>query len=323
MPQEDPITAASGAAEDARRFARRIQSEVEADAERRRREDPLLAREEREIERIWAQIAPPGAVGSREELLLDRVERLSMIDVDAPLGERPGVRQVKGAIRKGTYWYLRYMSDQLNALHNVQSRLLRRLDERVLRLEGAAGLGSMLDDLLGPPSAPGAAVGTRAAGVLADQTGPVLVASSGSGDAVAALTAAGVRAYGVDGDAEVVVRGVDAGLDLRVADPRVELQATEAGSLGGLVLGGFASRLMVAEIVEALDEAARVLGPEGVLVVAVDDPAARTGPHAELVAGLGVSPAAWALLAARHAVDVVEIEVDGGEVTRLVVARMS
>ena len=309
-------------AEEARRFARRIQGEIAAAADRRRREEPGLAREEREIERAWANIAPVGAVGPQEELLLDRVERLSLIDVDAPLGERPGARQLKGAIRKASYWYLRYMSDQLNALHGVQSRLLRRMDERIGRLETTAGLGTFVDDVLGAPAAPSHTVGAVAAQELLSVSGPVLVASCGTGEALSALFTAGVTAYGVDADPAAVVAGVEAGRDVRVADPRDELRSSETDSLGGVVFGGFASRVTLAEISEMIDDAARVLHSGGLLVVAVDDPRSRPDAEREIAAGRGLSPAAWALILESAATDVRLVDTDDDRVSTLVVAHM-
>ncbi|NDH96510.1 MAG: hypothetical protein EBZ17_03480, partial [Actinobacteria bacterium] len=108
--------------EDAAAYIAQVRAEIEADAERRRRQEPEIQRREREIERVWIDVAPPGAAGEQGELLLDRADRLSMIDVDAPLGAKPGVRQVKGTIRKAVYWYLRYVTDQVNALTNVLVR---------------------------------------------------------------------------------------------------------------------------------------------------------------------------------------------------------
>lgn len=309
-------------AEAARRFARRVQGEVAAAADRRRREDPGLAREEREIERVWADIAPIGAAGRRDELLLDRVERLSLIDVDAPIGERPGARQLKSVIRKGTYWYLRYMSDQLNALHGVQARLLRRMEERVVRLEAAAGLGSFVDDVLGPPPPPSAAVGAAAADEFRAAVGPVMVASCGAGEALSPLAEAGIAVHGVDADPALVVAGVERGLDVRVADPREELRSSEPASLGGVLLGGFASRATLTEIGDLIDEVVRVLRPGGVLVVAGDDPQSRPEPERELTAGRGLSPAAWALVLDPVGVDVRVVETGDDRVSTLVVARM-
>jgi len=84
-----PVTEPSAASEDAAAYIARIRAEIEADAERRRRQEPEIQRCEREIERAWIDVAPPGAAGEQGELLLDRADRLSMIDVDAPLGVKP------------------------------------------------------------------------------------------------------------------------------------------------------------------------------------------------------------------------------------------
>ncbi|MEZ5165579.1 MAG: glycosyltransferase [Acidimicrobiales bacterium] len=272
--------------DEARRVTERLQAEIAADAERRRREDPLLARAERDIERAWAEVAPPGAAGPAEELLLDRLDRLSMIDVDAPIGERPGIRQVKGAIRKGTYWYLRYMSDQLNALHNVQAWVLRRLDERLGIVEQAFRLDRAVDEMVATAAAPGGAVGAVAAERMAGADGPVLVTSCGDGASVVAMgTLASV--HGVDEDPGPVLRGIDAGLDLRVGDPIDHLRALDPGELAGVVLGGTVLRRPVAGLVALLDEVLRATSSGATVIVAVEDLAARSPADAELLAGRG------------------------------------
>ncbi|MEM7140393.1 MAG: hypothetical protein AAF548_05110 [Actinomycetota bacterium] len=271
-------------------FAARIQAEIAAAADERRREDPVLARTEREIERAWAEVAPPGAVGPSEELLLDRVDRLAMVDVDAPVGEKPGVRHVKGAIRKGTYWYLRYMSDQLNAFHNVQARLLRRFDDRLGRLEAAAGLGRTVDGLV--ERAPVA--GTHAGRLVADAAnGRVLVLAAGTGDAVAEL---GPEGYGVEVDAHLALVGIDAGLDVRVGPPIEHLVSLEASTLGGVMIAGEAQRITPSEAVDLVAAAGAACGPGGVVAVAVEDRSARSVADAELLAGRGLAPETWAAL---------------------------
>ena len=265
-----------------------------AAAERRRREDVTVARIEREIERVWAEVAPPGAVGPTEELLLDRVDRLSLIDVDAPIGDRPGIRQVKGAIRKGTYWYLRYMSDQLNALHNVHARLLRRIDERLVDLEAAAGLDRRVDALVEPPPVPAAEIGALLAGRLDGVSGPVLVASCGPGECVGALERAGIAAFGVDADADAVLTGLDEGLDLRVGDAAAEIAGLEAGSLGAVVIGGALQRQSASALLSLLDSAMAAVGPGGAVVVAPEARDARSEVDSELLASRSLSAAAWA-----------------------------
>lgn len=309
-------------ADDARLFAQRIQAEIAADAERRRREDPELARAEREIERKWAHVAPPGAVGAAEELLLDRIDRLSMVDVDAPIGSRPGIRQVKGAIRKGTYWYLRYMSDQLNALHNVQARVLRRMDDRLARVEAAAGFDHTLAGFVDPAPAPGAHVGAAAARHLTASSGSVVVASCGEGACVATLVTAGVSAYGVDGDPGAVLDGIDDGLDLRVADPVEHLAMTDPGSLGGVVIGGSLQRQTPSRLVEVVAAAVAACGPQGVIVVAPESPAGRSVVSAELLAGRGLSALTWAHVLEASGASTELVEVDESGFDSVVIARL-
>ncbi len=322
MPEPDP-TPPEPRDDDDRRFAQRIQAEIAADAERRRREDPRLARVEREIERAWAHVAPPGAVGPTEELLLDRIDRLSMVDVDAPLGSRAGIRHVKGVIRKGTYWYLRYMSDQLNALHNVQARLLRRIDDRVSRVEAAIGLDRSPTGLVEPAAAPGRAVGDAVVATIGAAPGVVMVASCGAGGCVAALVDGGVSAYGIDGDPEAVLDGIDAGLDLRIADPLDHLDGIEPGSLGGVVIGGALQRVTVSGVVAVAQAAVAACGPGGVVAVAPEALAERSVVAAELLAGRGVSAETWAHVLRAAGATAEVLPVDEAGLDAVVVARLS
>lgn len=300
----------SSDADDDRRFAQRIQAEIAVDAERRRREDPELPRLEREIDRAWAHVAPPGAVGTAEELLLDRVGRLSMIDVDAPLGSKPGVKQVKGAIRKGTYWYLRYMSDQLNALHSVQARALRRMDERLTAVEISSGVDRAVDALVATPSAPGAEVGRLVADRLGEAEGTVVVIACGAGACVAALTEAGGHAYGVDAAPGAVLTGIDQGLDLRVADPTTHLVGLDTDSLAAVVLGGEVQRVTVADALKTVAAAVRVCVPGGLVVIVPEPIKGRSVVEADLLDGRGLEPETWAhiLAASGAATEVVPVE---------------
>lgn len=304
------------------RFAARIQAEVVEAAERRRRENVDVARVEREIERVWADVAPPGAAGSTEELLLDRVDRLSLIDVDAPIGERPGIKQVKGAIRKGTYWYLRYMSDQLNALHNVHARLLRRMDERLDALEAAAGLDDRIDALVGTATPPGAGVGRAVADDVGRGDAPVLVASCGSGACVEALQGAGARAFGIDADPRAVLEGIDRGLDLRVGDAATEIAGLESGTLGAVVLGGDVLRRPLASLVTLFSSACAAVAGGGIVVLAPERIADRTPAEAELLAGRGLSAEAWTRLAATAGGEVVRLDHDDPGLDPVVVVRL-
>jgi hypothetical protein len=319
VPDSDSPTPAPAAHDD--HFAAQIQAEVMAAAERRRREDLNLARVEREIERVWADVAPPGAAGPAEELLLDRVDRLSLIDVDAPVGERPGIKQVKGAIRKGTYWYLRYMSDQLNALHNVHARLLRRMDERLARVEAAVGLDPRVDSLGGRAAPPNDAIGQLLAPHLSEGPGPVMVASCGTGDCVGVLQSAGVPCFGIDADAASVLQGIDAGIDLRVGDASTELASLEAGTLGAVVIGGGLQRGTVSTLLSLLDVALSAVRRGGIVVVVPEDRSAWTGVDAELLPARSLSAAAWERAMRAAGLDVEMVVHDEVGVDTVVVAR--
>lgn len=304
-------------------FAARIQAEVVAAAERRRREDVGLARVEREIERVWADVAPPGAAGPTEELLLDRIDRLSLIDVDAPIGDRRGIKQVKGAIRAGTYWYLRYMSDQLNALHNVHARLLRRMDERLGDVEAATALDPRIDALVAAPAVPGASIGRLVAGRIDADRGPVLVGDCGDGGCVGALESAGLSAFGIDADADAVLAGIDHGLDLRVADPAGELAAFEADTLGAVVIGGRLQRRAVSALLALLDAAVAAVGDGGLVIVVPEDLGSREAVDAELLVGRGLSAAAWTRVMEARGLEVESVTHGEPGLDDVVVARCS
>ena len=308
-PDDDPIG-----------YARRLQAEVEAAAALRLRRDPALGRLERDIERAWAGVAPPGAVGEQHELLLDRAERLSFIDVDVDVGSRPGVSQVKRSIRKLVYWYLRYVADQLSVLHSVIVRLLRRMDDRLDVVEHALDISTVRGEMQDPLPDVGVAAARSVAEQFVGATGPVAVVSCGEGAIVAALTAADIAAYGVDAEAERIVEGSRGGLDLRPADPVGHLDGVEAGALGGVVLRGIAEELAVPVLRRLIEAVEAAMAEHGTVVVAVDDPASRPTVDRELRAGRGVSPDTWAHLLGRSGFACRIIPVDDERITRVVVA---
>lgn len=286
-------------------YITRVRAEIEAEAETLRRQDPELARRERDLERAWVDVAPPGAAGEQRELLLDRADRLAMIDVDAPIGERPGVRQVKGAIRKGTYWYLRYVTDQVNALTNVLVRLLRRLDDRLNDVEATLGLADT-QVLIDAPAQPAAAVAEAVARMTPDP-GRSLVLSCGEGSLVAAL---GGAAVGIDRDALRILPGVKDGLDLRAGDPQRHLSSLGDDSIDTLVLTGFIEDLAAAGAWALIENARRVLVDGGVVIVVATDPSRRDVVERDLRQGRGLAPATWAHLLHRAGASVAEHPTD-------------
>ncbi len=304
----------------ARGYANRIQAEIEAEAEKRRRSEPEIERLEQEIERAWKGVAPDAA-GSSQQRLVDRVEQLSLIDVHAPTGQRPGASHVKRVVRKFTRWYMRFVVDQLNSLHYFQGRLLRGLDQRLTRLERESRLSGTVSEFVDPLPEADAALCAAVANRLQSVDDPVAVVSCGGGAIVAALADAGIPAHGVDQTGAAIMAGANDGLDLRVGSPLKHLEAFADSTLGAVVLTRVVEHRGIVDAVHVVDEALRCVGPSGTVVVAVADPCIRTGPEAELLRGSGLSPQAWAHLLTRRGCVIETVEITGSRVETLVLAR--
>ena len=316
----------------AREYVSRIQEEIQEEAQQRRESNPALVVQEREISEAWARSAPgaaavnldaasPADLKANAEHLFGCVDSLSLLNVDAPVGSRQGVRQVKDTVRRLTRWYLRYLADQINAFNHFLINLLRTTEQRIARLEGDARAAEILGGFVDPVPEADTPLGEAVAGLLSRCDGPVAVASCGSGQIVSALVRAGVAAHGVDESPEVISDGVDEGLDLRVATPFEHLDRIADGSLAGVVLTRSVERLGPVELSALIDEALRCVEPSGRVVVAVADVLARSGPEAELLRGVGLSPGTWAHLLANRGCVVESSELGGSRVTTLVSAR--
>ena len=307
-------------ATDAREYVSRIQAEIEAEAEMRRQRDPELELLEQEIERAWRGVAP-GAAGSTHQRLLDRVERLSLIDVHAPTGNRPGASHTKRVVRKFTRWYMRFVVDQLNSLHYFQGRLLRGMDQRLTRLERDSRLFGTVSEFVDPLPEADADLCAAVARSLLLVNKPVAVVSCGGGAIVAALEGVGIPAHGVDEMGAAIMAGANDGLDLRVGSPLEHLGAFADSTLGAVVLTQFVERRGIVDLLLLIDEALRGLAAGGIIVVAVTDPSNRTGMEAELLRGSGLSPQTWAHLLAKRGCAIETVEITGSRVETLVVAR--
>jgi hypothetical protein len=82
--------------------------------------------------------------------LLDDVDRRANIDVDAPIASsRPGVPQLKSAVRKAGAFVARHLAQQTSVLVSGLSAAVRELDQRVRHLEddGHAAVVSRVPDM--------------------------------------------------------------------------------------------------------------------------------------------------------------------------------
>ncbi len=316
----------------AREYVSRIQEEIQTEAQQRRESNPALVVQEGEISEAWARSVPGAATVNHDtdspadlkvhaEHLLGCVNDLSLLNVDAPTGKRRGVRQVKDTVLRLTRWYLRYLADQMNAFNHFLVSLLRSLEQRISRLEDDTRTAEIMGQFVDAVPDADMVLGEAVANLLSGSNGPVAVVSCGSGRIVSALVRAGVAAHGVDESAEVISDGVDEGLDLRVAMPFEHLDRIVDGSLAGVVLTRSVERLGPVELSTLIDEALRCVDPSGRIVVAVADVLTRSGPEAELLRGVGLSPATWAHLLANRGCVVESSELDGSRVTTLVTAQ--
>lgn len=302
-------------------YAKRVQDEIEAEAAQRRRDDPELVWHEREVERVWGQLAP-GAAGRDQERLLDRIDQLALIDANAPTGAAPVASLVKRTVRKLTRWYLLFVVNQLNALHHFQIRLFKELDGRLTGLERDARMRAVASELVAAPPEADPALLEAVTASLVDVEGPVVVVSCGSGAIVEALERAGVAAHGVDDSAAAIRSGAAAGLDLRAGSLTEHLRVFSERTLGAVVMTGTVEQHPVGELLALLEEAVRCTLKQGRVVVAVADPDKRPRPEAELLAGCGLAPETWAHLLERRGCRTDSIPVAASRVSTLVVARI-
>ncbi len=328
-------------------YARELQLEVEVEADRIRRAHPELVRKEREIELAWAALAPVSGPGDEHEDLLVRAERFAHTDVDAPFGAKAAIRRVKQTIRKLTYWYLRYLADQINVWNNIVVRWMRRTERRIEALEAATSASPWpVDDHLTAESvhriarevvnaiqkespSPARSGAPSAAGNLRqsanrESRAPTLMAVLGCAEAglVAELETAGVAAYGLSPHIDPHDEGHDQGLDLRRAEVLDHLITIPEGSLGGVVLCGTATTVPVQVVPAVVQRSLRVVAAGGVVAVAAADPELLEAPERDLRRGAGAHPDTWAYLLRRANCDVQQVDVGGtGPVTTLALAR--
>lgn len=285
----------------------RVSATIEAEAEKQRRQDGTIAQLEFTIEQTWSEIAPSEVVvGGGDDHLLDQAASLAVLDPQVPIGSRRGLRGVKWLIRKLTYWYIRFLTDQFNVFAGMLIRHLRSLETRLGNLEAAASQPvhhsrptppNCLDD----PPEPSPAVVSRVAASAG--SGSCLVLSGGEGAIVQAISERGIRARGVEQDPDHVLAGLRRGVDIRSGDALAHLADADSEGFGTIVLTGFVEKLPLADLQGVIDQASRTLKKTGRIIVVVADPANRGRVDAELGSGLGISPLSWRHLLERAGFD--------------------
>ena len=288
---------------------KRVSAEIEAEADNRRRQDREIALLELEIEQAWADLSPSetySEVVSQDGHLLDQTASLATLDPQVPIGSRRGLRGIKWAIRKLTYWYVRFLTDQFNLFAGVLIRHLRNLEARIGRLETAGGLHidqsvpAGLGFLEDPPD-PSPAVVAQVAGLAG--LGPCLVLSAGQGTLVEAIGDRGIPTHGVEQDPDRVFTGLSRRIDIQTGDVLAHLVGSEDREFGTIVLTGMVENLPLKDLIGMINQASLKLKSTGRIIVAVADPATRGQVESELGSGLGISPITWRHLLERVGFD--------------------
>jgi SAM-dependent methyltransferase len=247
-----------------------------------------------------------------------QAERFWPVSAERPLERRSGPRgavlhPVKRSLRKLMRFYVEPLaleqrsfndaalklvdaiSEQLDALEGARAadaRLIRELEERLLRVERRAaepGSPAPAATVAAQPNAaalpdyfafearmraPTAEIRERQRAYVDDfrDAAPVLDVGCGRGEFLALLREAGIDARGVDADADMVAYASGEGLEVVQRDAVAHLESLEDGALGGIFAAQLVEHLPPPALVRLLELAARKLRPGGLLVAETINP---------------------------------------------------
>jgi hypothetical protein len=289
-----------------------LMADIEREVRARRRSGQLDDDYERELDRIFDAVAPPGATGPGLEAALTRAERAAVIDPVGPVASRfPGVAFARRGLRKLLAFYVEHVVRQVTAFGVMIVRSVRLLGERVDAIEARSPVTDPRLAAVGVPVSSDlglAAWRDLIVKLCSPVTARVLHAECGDGAIVVALQEASVDAYGVDPRGDAASLADDRGAEVRTMAAIDHLRAVPAGALGGLVLSGCVERLAVGDLVELVDLAARSLAPGApvVLVSRAPDSPDLDPIAVDLAPGRPLHPETWAFLFGRNSFDDVE-----------------
>jgi SAM-dependent methyltransferase len=253
-----------------------------------------------------------GTASTRE--LRERAELLWPVSVDRVPRRAGGVRgvvtaPVKALLRPFLRWYVAPVVDAQREFNDVtlkliddlyarlrtglDERLLKELEERILRLERVAR-SSPARSTSTPAPPPGSTMAppidyftfeARMRGSRADvlerqrpyvadfrESAPVLDIGCGRGEFLSLLRDAGIEAVGVDRDPDLVAFCRAEGLVVEQGDALAYLEGLADASLGGVFAAQVVEHIPAAPLVRLLELAAAKLRPGGVFVAETMNP---------------------------------------------------
>jgi hypothetical protein len=253
--------------------------EIEAEARALRRSGAFPAEFERELAALFTRFAPPAASGDLRALI-DAAEEHGLIEPFIPVdSQKPAGRFVKQGFAKALGWYHTWLTQEISQFAGSTIRALRVTADRLESLERRLGdAEEQATTIAALPwasdrAAAAASVATVVAGRAPTLKGRVLVARAGQGELVAALSAQGADAYGIEPDAANRDAAEARAVDLLADDGAAHLEAVRRDALGAVVLQGpdldaaaAGSRLRLARL------AYERVGDGGAIVVVATEP---------------------------------------------------
>jgi O-antigen chain-terminating methyltransferase len=223
---------------------------------------------------------------------MESTSRFVSLAIERPAGRAP-VRTVRRALYRLLYPLLQQQTDHAEAT----ARLVTQLASRVNVLERRAAD----DDDRGEPGVGGLSMldleraFRSSEDVIRERQqqyvelyigrAPVLDVGCGRGEFLALLREQGITAAGVDHDIDMVEHCRALGLDVLRADALTHLQSLEPRSLGGIFSAQVIEHLPPGAVVSLVSHAARVLRPQGMLLLETVNPrsfAALAGFYTDL-----------------------------------------
>jgi hypothetical protein len=263
-----------------------VMGEIHEEVRRRRAVGDLPAGLEQELDAVFARFAPAGTAEEHFDDLLDKVERASFIDPNAPVASNlPGGQRVKNTIRRATGFAIQHLAEQMSAFDYAAVRTLRRLDERLRVVEQAPAYAPSWTTAVSPGGPDLAPWGERIAAELSGGPGRVLHADAGEGALVQLLRAKGIDAYGTEPTAGAAAQAPP-GVEIRESTVLEHLSALADGVLGGLVLSGSVDVLPRPSQLAVVARAAQVLRGGAVLALVGTTPDAWAASVSPVVADL-------------------------------------
>ena len=305
--------------------AKLIQSEIGADATKRKKNDPTLESLEREMQESWDHIAEgTDTATTNRQALFGQAGNGSLVNADAPTRNWRRQGFAKTIVRKLVRRYLHDVVHQLNALHQFQGRLLSELEKRIAKLELSDPAQPIFWEMIAPVAEAEPELCAHIARALSSVQGSVAMVAGGNNSIAEALERPGVaiHALGQHQQKDQIGSGLNSGLGPGVGSPIEDLRAFGDGALGAVVLSSVVESCNTSTIVQLLSEAVRATAANGFVIVAVADPSDRVGPEADLMQGLGLEPKTWAFLLEKHGCSVELLEFSGSRVRCVVVAQV-